>query len=370
MNLELHETTPPSLVDLAEGELGVTKHALPSTETALRSALLGETLRIGLFSLFSRSGAPVHELSLRAWLERKLSSLFDSLDQSEERDYRQVLLGSRGQNLELAGDALILPGGFVCPAPSRAIRVSEQSVVLLSGLPSHLLPNLRPHLAFTSLGRRIEGVDSSELSRLGIRSQTVDSYLGTPDTVTVSSRLHELTARQPESAWFGGGDWEAYIGNQQAGAGHPIPAYGFLWSRTTGRSAHPPLEVDLGSNRISLWRQPITSRFYRFWLRVTSSRGSSATSVPLTDWKLIALALDAESGRPRVALLVRNVHEKSVTLSVGFPPYWRLYRLVNLLGGELTGRRGGEDVWRFPLTSGSLIKDLLESDGVTVTTRE
>lgn len=365
----VREVTTPSLVEIAQAELGVGRERLPGGDTALRGAVLGEIMRAGLYALFKTAGAPVHELSLRAWLDRKLGALFDGSDLSEEQDYRQVLLGGRGQSLELVGDALILPHGLVSPAPSRIIPIGGQTSLLLSGIPSHLLGELRPYLVFTNLGRRLQGVDADTLAKMGWKAQRVESYLGVVESKPVTERLRELLDRDPDSIWHGGDDWEAYLGNRGEGSGRPLSQYGFLWSRTSSRVANPPLEVEVAKSRMSLWREPVSSRFCRFWIKLVSPRGQFAVNVPLTDWKLVAIAMDFEAHKSRVASIVKNTGEGTTSLAVGFPPYWKLYRLIHLLGGELEGRRTGRDVWRLPTLESATVKNLLESDGVLVEAR-
>lgn len=366
MTTELREVPAPSLIQTAQAELGVERSRLPSGETALRGALLGETMRIGLYTIFRAAVAPVHELSLRSWLDRKLGALFSGSEVPEEEDYRQVLLGGRGQSLELVGDALVLPHGMVYPSPTRIISVGVQTTLLLSGIPSHLLGELRPFLAYTSLGRRLEGVSLETLMGMGLKTQRIESYLGMTECVHPSERLRAIVVREPDSAWFGGEAWEFYIGNQGEGSGRPIPTYGFLWGRAPGRVATHPLEADIAGSRIALWREPVTSRFYRFWIKLASPRGQFAINVPLAEWKQIAIAMDSEAQRSRTASIVRNAGENAVILSVGFPPYWRLYRLIHLLGGELVGRRVGRDIWKLPLSGGPMLKDLLTADGICV----
>jgi hypothetical protein len=366
LTTELSEVAAPSLVQIALAELGVERSKLPSGDTALRGALLGETMRLGLYTLVRAAAAPVHELSLRSWLERKLGALYSGSEVPEEEDYRQVLLGGRGQSLELVGDALILTRGMVYPSPTRIITVGERASLLLSGTPSRLLGELRPFIAYTSLGRRLEGIDHETLKGMGLKTQSVESYLGVTENVPTSERLRAIAAGEPDSAWFGGDAWEVYIGNQGEGSGRPIPTYGFLWGRASGRVATHPLEVDVAGSRITLWREPVTSRYFRFWIKLVSPRGQFAINLPLADWKLTAIAMDSEARRSRTATIVRNAGDNAVILSVGFPPYWRLYRLIHLLGGELVGRRVGRDIWKLPMSGGPILKDLLTADGVRV----
>ena len=129
----------PTLRALAEPLIRLGPNALPYDETSMRAALIAETLRIGLFELYHGPDirSPVHPLILRSWVRHKLGPVIPNiLEEGAGSPSAKSCLRGGAPTSEFLGDALVLGGGYLCPAPTRLVQVGATSHLLVSGVPS------------------------------------------------------------------------------------------------------------------------------------------------------------------------------------------------------------------------------------------
>lgn len=368
MNAVAEVVARPSLRALSESILRPDPKSLPFDEQTLRAAIIAETLRIGLFDLYHQDGteSPVHPLSLRAWVRHKLEPVIPHIMEEGEGNFREVLCEGRGANLEFLGDALILTSGYLCPAPTRLVQVGPTSHLFVSGVPSDRLGTLVEHLVHSALGRRVEGLDTAQVLSRGMAVQSLDQYLGRPTGVPAPEELISRLLSRSRSQWQPGKAWEAYAGNAEYGVARASGSYGFQWTNADDARGRRYAQVDFRGTTLSLWKEPLTERFFHYWLAGTSKGSAFGIMVLNTEWKQACLALDFLLGRPREATLVRDAGHPAAHLTFGFEPFEALYRALLALGARFSGWRPGQAQWEVPLDGRESLKTLLERAGVRV----
>lgn len=357
---------PPTVRTLATSLVGRGQESFFDNETSLRATVIAETLRIGLFQLSLREGVPtpVHPLSLRSWVRHKLEPVIPQLLEEGENNFREALCEGRGANLEFLGDALVLTNGYLYPAPTRVVQVAPDNHILLSGLPSNQLGSLTESLVYSALGRRLVGVGTEKYRSLGIPMQSLDEYLGSPNGVPKADTfLGSLLARSRE-AWRPGKGWEVYTGNSGGGPGKLEGTYGFAWEKPNELRGRRFCEVDFHSAVVSLWREPLTERYFHYWLAGRSASASFGIPILNGEWKQACLSLDMLAGRPREATLVRNLRGPGVLLSLSFQPFEALYRALHVFNARFKGWQRGSIQWEIPAEAREHIRQMLERAGV------
>jgi hypothetical protein len=361
-------TDRPDVRTLLESLVGIGPNALPVDEISLRATLIAETLRIGLFDLYHRTepGRPVHPLSLRSWVRHKLGSVVPDVLNEGESSFREVLCEGRGANLEFLGDSLILSDGYLCPAPTRLVQVSPGSYLLISGVPSESIGPIAGHLIHSALGRRVEGIAPEEVAASRIPVQRLEEYLGKPGGVPSPATLFGSFLSRSRSPWQPGRGWEVYAGNLEIGASRTGAIYGFSWIDPKEARGRRSAQANFQGGRMSVWKEPLTERFYHYWLSVTMGDSSFGVTIPNIEWKQACIALDSLAGSPREATFVRNPRGSGVLLSLGFQPFEALYRALHALDARFERWRQGVAEWVLPIHGMEAVKGLLERVGVRV----
>ena len=179
LSVTIDSVDAPSLSEFAIKGLKWTREQLPSDQETLRSAVVADTIRMGIYLLYStdQSFAPVHNLEIRSWLSHKLLPVIPDLLDSEEKSYRQVLTEGRSGSLEFLGDALLLSDGYLCPGPTHFIDIGNGCYLIISGLPTMYFRSLSSKIIHTQLGRRIDQVSLNELQEFSPKVQSIEDYL-------------------------------------------------------------------------------------------------------------------------------------------------------------------------------------------------
>ena len=362
----------PTLAELAKSGLGWTDERIPVDDVTLKSAVVAEAIRTGLYALYHQESPPepVHQLALRGWIKHKLGALVPDLFDAAETSYRQVLLEGRGANLEFLGDALVLSDGYLCPAPTRLVDVGGGSHLLISGTPTHFLPKISERVVHATLGRRLDGLTASEIEHLGFPTQSMDEYLGKPGGLPPPQELVAGVLGLAGQPWSESPEWEVYSGNPEAREGRPDGKYGFTWTPEDSPSAKRALSHDFEGRKLSIWCLPLptSDRFHAHYLRVDSGGKRSLYPIDALGWKQTCLALDFLAGQPRQALMARDGQRPGASLMLGFPPFESLARALHAFGARMLGRRHALDSWEIPIVSVARIKAILEKVGVKVKT--
>lgn len=316
LNLTLFPGSPPPAPPLSEEQ----------TER-----LIAECIRVAYHSLVRENETgTVHVQSLRSWVYRKTRALLPSLWLDGNDPFTKVLSEGPGASLEFLGDLVRLPGGHFTAGPSRAVRLSENDVVLISSKPTADFE--ASGISVESLGVARRGrLTHADCERLNLPEQTPESYAGTYGLATPSEYLESFVKGRIEYAtmWTGWGGWEAYLGN--------IPtSYDLIWGEK-------PLECTLGIGRVSLWRSApeVGQRQYR--LRISTTDRILSLEVNPQDSRSLAVSLDSVAGRARRLLLVAS--GTTTELRLNFPPPANLYRWLVAAGARWRGGSGAYIAW-------------------------
>jgi hypothetical protein len=361
----------PTIPDLANSVLPLTHGHRVADDPTLNAALVGEAIRVGLFLLFNDTnpGSPVHPLRLRAWVRHKLESVIPDILQEDEGGFRHVLLEGRGANLEFLGDALVLQNGYLCPAPTRAVEVGRDDYLLVSGVPTDAFSALKERISQTGLGRRLRGVSRTEIAGLGIPIQTLAGYLGLPDGIPSPTALLMRYLSLSQTPWSAGPLWQAYLGPQEGSLERPDAPYGFIsWASLGSPRTRRPETCTVADTVLSLWREPVTERFFRHWIRLQRKDSDAGCLIPNSEWKQACLAIDALSSHPRRATIVSSGQKPDLLLMLGFPPFEAFARCLHAYGARPVARRYDAVHWEIPRDAKDRIRGELERAGVKVRT--
>lgn len=351
--LDLQSRPEIDVADLALEGIGVDRAHLPSDPEDARSALVAETIRVGLHHLYVANGSqPVHQLSLRNWVARKLDGAVPALF-GETGDYRDILLEGSGGNLEFLGDVLALSHGYLVPAPQRAIQVAPTDYILASGRPTAELGDLGAHIELSLLGRRLVGVDQQRLERQGIRVRSASSFLDIPaHTAPPRDLLQEIMGRTPE-------EWRQQPASESY-QGEATQKYDFPWAMR-----EHPFAAGGGASLV-FWRNRIGANYFEHWL-VDMRDPQYAHRVHGSEWRRACLALDHLTGESR-RVIVRDasVEANAALLELNFTPWAMFWRWMLLQGARSAGRKGTYRHWTIPANAANEGMDILRTVGLNV----
>lgn len=367
--LQMLETVgPPSLKQIAIAGLDWRPETLPADPNRLKAAVVAEAIRVAVSSLYYASDppAPVHQTALRSWIRHKLEPLIPDLFGTSDVNFRQVLVEGRGANLEFLGDVVQLSSGYYSPAPSRVVRSVGESFLLVSGVPTMYFPTLRDRIEYNGLGRTITAASQDQLKTAGLHLQSLEDYVGRPSDLPNPTDLVLRILNSPPAPPTTDASWESYLGNLEPAQDRPSGRYGFLWSKPDSSRLWRSYTYEFKGTKISLWRTPVFERFFNHYLRVESQGSTEFHPIVAVGWKQACLALDALGGRPRRAYLVPDPRTSRLTLSLGFPPFEALAKVLYAFGGQLTGRPHGVDCWEIPPLAAGSLQLVLERVGVAV----
>ncbi len=304
--------------------------------------LLAETIRIGLWTIYTGQNIPITSSSLVNWVTRKLEILWEAWFEGE-RDLRRevwgVLRETRAGSMDFLGDVLILKHGRCLPSPTRLIEINEENKALVSGAPTSYLKDLVDadfHLSGAS--RVITGMSRSSLE---FPTQEVTSFLGADLFTTdkddlVSGYLKEMMTRLDwtpatiHPAWHGLSRFSTIVG--------------------AGSWTQKPKPLSFNGWTIELYRERLfNDRFFRYWLirSKTQTRPHDREGLELTPVEVFRLAviLARLSGNPATLICSkRDITRGGAGTRV---PAVAL-RLIYVLGGKYDGISEGIAWWSLP----------------------
>ncbi len=350
----------PTLESLAVEAFGLPTESLPNSPPELISSLTAEIVRIGLCHLYSVDHSPVHQLSLKNWVNRKISTILprEIKNDFDEGAYSSTLAYGRINGMEFLGDVMALEKGYLCPAPSRAIPVSDQEFIFASGIPTLALQEFRGKFKITALGRRLCGTNKEELKSNDVALQSIESYLGISDTFDSPSATIDAVLRRLPRSSFLTDSWKILAFPRDI-------YYGFHWANWPLRYAMKPVSVRSSYGTLTLWQEPVSHNFGKFWLKCEDGVKPTLREIYPWEVKVLALSMESLSELPRKAFVERGNGDASI-LRIDFPPFESLSRLLNATGSKLRGREAGFDRWQIPTASFSAAKDVLNRAGVSV----
>ena len=372
MSVTIDSVDAPSLSEFAMKGLKWTQEQLPSDQETLRSAVVADTIRMGIYLLYSTGQyfAPVHNLEMRSWISHKLLPVIPDLFDSEEKSYRQVLTEGRSESLEFLGDALLLSDGYLCPGPTRFIDIGNGCYLIISGLPTAYFRSLNSKIIHTQLGRRIDQASLNELREFSPKVQSIDDYLENPLKILPPDDLINTILSSSFEPWISDPGWEIYLGNLEPGGTNPNSRYGFCFVPANDPSANKALTCAKGEKQLSIWKRPLpgSERYYSYWLREQTEKSIKLYSLSPGVWKLACIALDYISGKSRHALISEIASKSSTLIFLGFPPFEALSKALLVFGSTFKGRTRRLDSWEVHNSGIQIIRNMLERIGLKIET--
>jgi hypothetical protein len=352
----------PDIMKICSEFLSLPIEKVPSNEDLVKETLIAESIRLAFRRnyLDVNRNSEVHVLSLRNWVIRKLRGIIPEIQSNTEGFFEAVLRKGPGPNLEFLGDIVKLSGGYYLQAPTRVVQIENTSWILISGLPTQVFAKEGLNVDILGVGRWIRDASKSDLERLEIPIQTMESYAelqyqelnGTQETFLDYVLEHKIPKE-----WVPGPDWEAYTGTKKSSC------YGFddCW----GLQA---LEVPHSTGVISLWREPREWGGFEYWLRVGHRRiqplihkGKDRNGRPgwVVDefdytaihilqrfYKHICLWLDMTSGKPRMVRF-EPLNDRYL-ISMNFSPPASILRWLHATGARWNGYSSSYIQWIIP----------------------
>lgn len=348
----------PDIKKICSEFLSLPIEKVPSNEDLIKETLIAESIRIALLRthLNADRNNPVHILSLRNWVIRKLRSIIPEIHSNQEGSFEAVLKKGPGPNLEFLGDILKLSGGYYLPAPTRAVQIENTSWILVSGLPTRFFAKEGLNIEILGVGRCLRNISKSDLESLEIPIQTMESYTGLLTQEfkeTKKTFLDYILEHEIPSRWAPGNNWEAYTGLKKSSF------YGFddCW----GLQA---LETPHSAGMISLWREPREWGGVEYWLRIGTRRKQplihkgkkngrlawivdefdhTAIHIPQNFYKHICICLDMVSGNPRTVRF-EPLNTKFI-VSMNFSPPAPILRWLHAVGARWNGYSSSYIQW-------------------------
>lgn len=360
----------PSLSEFAIKGLKWKQEQIPSDPVILRAAVIADTIRMGIYFLYSanHSFTPVHNLEVRTWISHKLLPVIPDLLDSEENSYRQVLTEGRTKSLEFLGDALLLSDGYLDPGPTRFIDIGNDCYLIISGLPTVYFSSISNKIIHTQLGRRIDHVSLNELQELNPKVQSIEDYLENSTKILPPDDLINTILSSSFEPWISDPGWEIYLGNLEPGGTNPNSRYGFCFVPVNTPSANKALVYGKGVINLSIYKRRLlgSERYYSYWLKEQTGTAIKLYSLRPGIWKQACIALDYISGKSRHAFISEIESRPYSLIYLGFPPFEALSKALNAFGSTYKWRTRGLDVWEIHNSGIQIIRNMLERIGLKI----
>ncbi|MDL0127916.1 hypothetical protein [Halobacterium salinarum] len=340
----------------AQRFIGVSDEELPSNETEIRKAIIGEAIRLGLAEK-AESGdqyPQAHITAIRHWVVHKLSAVLgDPISNDSESDgvgwFRSALTERSGPTITFLGDVIQLSQGYYAPAPTRVVMISESEAVLISGDPSREFLNSELDLEFRGLTRIITETSMEELKSKGIPLQPKEEYIGLGQApMTSPATLREYIDQRPQESWEPEEDWAPYTGQY----------YGF---RTDGK----PLVIEEADGTImSLWRVPVEYGADTYQLKVQADGETNGVTISPKYRKHVSLILDAMAEDPQTVEL--TAYDEGVLVSCDFAPPQAQMRWLYAVGAEWLDTSSYQLQWKITGADADSVQEVFDELPVTI----
>lgn len=347
----------PSVDQMLQEATGVSANEVPKEADDARSALVAEAIRIGLTQLFMEEQGPVHQLRLRSWVTRKVGSVVPEITKPLSSEIRDTIAGGAYGNLSAIGDIEVLDSGFLLPGVTRVIDLGEQNLILVGGTPTRHLGKLRTMVRLTGIGRLLAGVSISDLTAMGLETQTIASYLDYQKLGGTPKEILGALATAPGEPLPGAPELQVYKGRRPG-------QFGFHWEKPPAKGLGSGEQVQVGDQQLSLWREARWQSSWRYWLLSKREGMRLAHHIPTRMARIACIAFDALHHSPRAALIVPGAVPGSIGLVIDFPPFDLLLRWLLCVGGSSTREQGGTQTWEIPEVAKTKTVDLLREWGI------
>jgi len=338
--------------------IGVSDEQLPSNETEIRDALIGEAIRLAIAEK-AESGdqnyPEAHITAIRHWAVHKLAAILGEPGEgdstSDDTGWFQAALTERtGPTITFLGDVMQLPQGYYAPAPTRAVMISETEAVLVSGDPSRAFLDSDLNLEFRGLTRILTKISKEELQSREIPIQSKDEYIGLGEApMTTSATLREYIDQRPQEPWEPEENWAPYTGQY----------YGF-------RADGDPLVIEeADGTAISMWRVPVEYGADTYQLKIQTGDGETkAVTVSPKYRKHACLILDSMAEDPQSVEL--TAYDEGVLLSCDFAPPRAQMRWLYAVGAEWLETSSYQLQWRVSDADAESVREVFNELPVTI----
>lgn len=346
----------PTLQTFTSEYIGVDIDSLPDDLESLEGAVVSEAIRLCLADKAEESEdvyPRAHITGIRHWVTHKLEHVLGEAD-NEENWFRGYLDEGKGPTLTFLGDIIRLSHGYYAAGPTRAVMVTSDTAVLVSGTPTRKFLNMGLEVQFRNLSRILVDTSESELEAKGILTQTREEFIG--DTIQSSEEgfLTNFVNRSGSRDWDPEDPWESYGGES---------GFGLTWR-------DQPLEIKDGDGRlISLWREPIEYGGDEYYLRVATGDEFERIRVPYHYLKHVALAIDAAAGTPRTVDLSESAEDGTLHLACSFSPPRSQYRWLTAIGARWRGYHNKRINWEIPATAADSVVQIFNKLPVEINDR-
>jgi hypothetical protein len=329
-----------------ESLLGVEKSDLPDLDSSLIQSIVSEVFRQAAASSESekREWPIVNVLHLRSWVLRKVRGILLGDDGVVEEVVMNVLDGRKGPSMVFMGDFISLPSGYYVGAPTRAIPISDDTCVLVSGKPSTHFRRANLHVRINGLSRWIVGIETESLPSRNLCLQARDSYLERSIAISDPQTFLEVLARSGlKSEWSMLPGSEVYLGPV-------VDRYHFHWGTSS-----PGVSTPIGLVKIVRLQREFS--MFDHFMRIENRSGTYRVPLDPRHCTRVLLAYDALTRSPRKATLA--VRDSAIILGLDFPPPAAEMRWIYALGGAFLGLSGSRIKWRFPEVVKPRIEEML-----------
>jgi hypothetical protein len=335
--------------------MGVDPSQILSSPDKVNQAILAETIRIAIDNVRSNdvlNATPVHILTIRSWVTRKLRFMMPNLVTGDDEILKNHFEESLSSNLLFIGDIIKLDDGSIIPSPSRAIQLHENRFLLISGLPTKYFTNIGFKVEIVGTIRHLVISDSSTFVKINMPTQQLDSYLARYQR-TESVSLNEFLEKCQLFEWRSDNDFEGYVGVQPKSSLNFDKNEGSFGFRCWGGT---PLEVNHPMGQISIWRNVKDWGAVQYWIRlrrkkrtreirqemkngrmvnVVYDHDNLAALIPNDNFKQFALDLESISGNPRTVEVFLS--QDRAIIETNFFPFVDLFHWICITGGYFAG---------------------------------
>ncbi len=338
---------------------GASDEQLPSTETEIRDALIGEAIRLAIAEK-AESGdqkyPQAHITAIRHWVVHKLAAILgepaeDDSTPNDEGWFQTALIKRTGPTITFLGDVMRLSQGYYAPAPTRAVMISETEAVLVSGDPSRAFLDSGLNLEFRGLTRVLTETSEKELQSSGIPIQSKDEYIGLGEApITTPATLREYIDQRPQEPWEPEEDWAPYTGQY----------YGF-------RADGDPLVIEKADGTvISMWRVPVEYGADTYQLKVQTGHDEPPMAVAVSPRyrKHACLILDSMAEDPQSVEL--TAYDEGVLVSCDFAPPRAQMRWLYAVGAEWLETSSYQLQWRISDADAESVQEVFDELPVTI----
>lgn len=343
----------PPLQSVATGFIGVDSDSLPEETERLKTALVGEAIRLCLTNkaVDSTESYPrAHVRGIQHWIEHKLKAIVGASDDPETGWLRDVLDEGDGPTLTFQGDVIKLSHGYYAIGPTRAIPVSDSTAVLVSGLPTEYFLEKGLNVQLRGLSRVVRNISKSELRDHNIRIQSRENYIGAEVSEYDEKYLDDFISRSELTEWQGNNDWESFAGES---------GFGFTWD-------DEPMKVKIGSDRnVSIWREPVEYGRDEFHLQIDSD-DLVGLRLPNSKYKQFCLLLEAMVGSARTIEILETPEDEVVQLRCSFSPPRSQFRWLTAIGADWRGFENNQIQWLISKKAVGSVVDIFEQLPVQV----